>query len=123
MKKFLFLPLLFLLFCCSEDSPTEPTSPFAGAWDLVFAGSAVGAGSMDINNDGSFNLNVLLMDGNGDTFMNNVRGSVADNGDMEGDIYYAGDDIGDVSGKLSGSSGSGTWVTSVTAGTWGMVKQ
>lgn len=106
-----------LLTSCSDDPTTS--NPYQGNWNIAFAGDYTGSGSLKIDQDGKFSFNVTLINANYQTFTNTISGSVDDKGNASAKTYYAGDEIGGVSGKFNGNSGSGSWQTAVpTYGTW-----
>jgi len=123
MKKLFLLLLLSLLVGC--DSSTEPeTSPFKGDWNIVFAGSYIGSGSMPIDSNGKFSVIVLLRNSDNVSFTNTITGSVNSSGTMSANTYYNGEKIGTVSGKFVGKTASGSYQTvQPTSGTWSATKK
>lgn len=118
---FLFIILLFA-GCSKDESPTQPASnPYSGNWQIVFAGSYTGGGTMSIGSDGKFSVAVLLNDGT-NNFTNTITGAVSNSGSMSADIYYSGSKIGTASGSFTSNSGSGSWTTSSTNDTWAATK-
>ena len=120
------LGLLLILSGCKKDEPA-PTAvqanPFSGPWKMVFAGSYVGTGNINIGADGKFSLSLLLYDGVS-YFTNTISGTVASSGAMSADIYYSGSKIGACSGRFSGTGGSGSYQTvQPSSGTWSATKQ
>jgi len=77
---------------------------------------------MNIDSQGKFAVSVILKDDLG-SFMNTVEGSVSSSGKMNADIFYSGENIGEASGSFTQSSGSGSWVTDETSGTWSATKK
>jgi len=123
MKKLFLLLAIILLTNCGE-SPTEPTSnPYKGVWSFVLGGGTTGQGTTTISSNGEFSFALLIIQTNGSTFTNEIRGTVDNSGSLRADIYYAGTDIGDASGKLSGTSGSGTFSSTGSSGSWAMQKK
>lgn len=75
--------------CSSSSSPTDPTNPFAGAWQVAFAGDFTGGGTITIGTNGSFSENVVLNDGT-QTFTNTISGTVSTSGTvMNGAIFFS----------------------------------
>lgn len=137
----LVLAYLFLgtdeLFCQS----TSPTDGFAGNWKFTFAGGLQGEGTMTVSRDGK--LSIFLSIGRYQHFFTNpIFLNVSDNGALHGDIFLlnlkmgvvfgmfssTGDiygeistpflDVGTVAGRITRSSGNGTYQSVAGNGTW-----
>ncbi len=109
---------------CGSDKSTTPTNPFAGTWDVVFAGSYTGVGTIRIGSGGNFSAPVTLLDNTG-TYVETVMGTVATTGQLQnGRIMEGSSQIGTFTGNFSGSQGSGNYQTTPpTQGTWAATKQ
>jgi hypothetical protein len=116
------LCLVSLLSC--GDSSTGPTedSPFQGEWTFAISGDAVGSGACVIQANGSLTVNLDFTVG-GVVYPQVITGSVRNTGALTGTVYLQGSQIGSVSGNFTGSTGSGTWVTTLAgSGTWTATK-
>ncbi len=124
-------------FCQS----TSPTDSFAGNWKFTFAGGLQGDGTMTMSQDG--NLSIYLSVGRYQhLFTNPISLKVSDNGALHGDIFLlslkmgvvfgmfssTGDiygevstpflDVGTVVGRITQSSGNGTYQSVAGNGSW-----
>ena len=116
------LCLVSLLSC--GDSSTGPTgaSPFQGQWTFAISGDAVGSGTCVIQSNGSVTVNLDFTVG-GVVYPQVIAGSVSNAGDLTGTVNLQGSQIGTVSGRFTGNTGSGTWVTTLAgSGTWTATK-
>ena len=136
---------LFLGAGVSFCQSTSPTEGFAGNWNFTFAGGLQGNGTMTVSRDG--NLSVYVSIGRyRHLFTNPVSLRVADNGALHGDIFLlnlkmgvvfgmfssTGDiygevstpflDVGMVAGRITRSSGNGTYQSVAGNGTWTAMK-
>ncbi len=119
------LLLALTIVSCSDDSSSNSTTgpsttlhPFAGNWNVVFAGDFVDEGTFKIKADGSFSW-VIVVPAGADVATNTMAGNVSTSGSLSGNIYYSGSEIGTITGTFSGNAGSGAWSTNVpTSGSW-----
>ena len=138
---------LLALFCFflgageSFSQSTSPTDDFAGNWKFTFAGGLQGEGTMTVSRDG--NLSIYLSIGRYQhLFTNPIYLKVSDNGALHGNIFLlslkmgvvfgmfssTGDiygevstpflDVGMIAGRITRSSGNGTYQSVAGNGTW-----
>lgn len=135
---------LFYLFLGASESYSQSTSPtdsFAGNWKFTFAGGLQGDGTMTVSRDGS--LSIYLSIGRYQKlFTNPISLKVSHNGALHGDVFLlslkmgvvfgmfssTGDiygevatpflDVGTVVGRITRSSGNGTYQSVSGNGTW-----
>lgn len=140
----IFMLALFYLFLGAGESFSQSTSPtdgFVGNWKFTFAGGLQGEGTMRVSRDG--NLSIYLSIGRyRHLFTNPISLKVSDNGALHGDIFLlslkmgvvfgmfssTGDiygeistpflDVGTVVGRITQSSGNGTYQSVAGNGTW-----
>lgn len=135
---------LFCLFLASGESFCQSTSPadrFAGKWKITFAGGLQGDGTMTVSRDG--NLSIYLSIGRyqhlftnpislkvsdagalyGNIFLLSLKmgvvfGMFSSTGDIYGEISTPFLDVGTVAGRLTQSSGNGSYQSVAGNGTW-----
>lgn len=134
----------FYLFLGAEISfgqSSSPIGPFAGDWKFSFAGGLTGDGMLRVSPDGSISIYLSLghfqhlytnpislkvSDGGalrGDIFLLGVKmgvvfGMFSSNGDLYGEVSTPFLDVGTVAGRLTQSSGNGTYQSVAGNGTW-----
>ena len=97
-----------LMLHCGGGGGSSSGNPFAGSWELIFAGDAIGSLVTTISSKGNFSASLIMTDGYF-VWTVTISGHVSKNGDISGDIYNAGFDIGDFNGHATGDAASGTW--------------
>jgi hypothetical protein len=135
---------LFYLFLGTGESfgqSSSPVSAFAGDWKFSFSGGLTGDGMLRMSPDGSISIYLSLgkyqhlytnpiflkvSDAgalHGDIFLLSVKmgvvfGMFSSNGDLYGEVSTPFLDVGTVAGRLTQSSGNGTYQSVVGNGTW-----
>ncbi|MCX6152377.1 MAG: hypothetical protein NTX22_17765 [Ignavibacteriales bacterium] len=129
MRKIFFLIIVALFFIsCSKEETTPPTqnttNPFAGTWQFTFSGDYTGSNEATIRQGYTFRLPIIFTKSDSTTLDSYINCTVSPDGILTGQTFFAGAQIGTIEGKLSGSSGNGTWETYVpTHGTWKATKK
>lgn len=123
MKTLLLLScLLFLpLTGCNNDQTSAPgINPYAGRWFIAFTGTFGGTRTVSISPDGNFSFNAYLT---GFSKPFTIFGSVSVVGNVSAEIVYNTARVGSLTGRLTGSGGSGSYQTTTGNGTWTATKQ
>ena len=110
-----------LLTGCKNDTsgPGAGANPYAGNWNVSFAGAFTGSRTTTIASDGSFSFSATASGISGPVTW---TGTVSTTGSVSADAYYQGQAVGYLSGTLTSNSGSGTYSSSGGNGTWTATK-
>ena len=109
--------LIVLLFGCSQT----PQEMYSGNWKLEFSGDVSSEFIFIVKQDLTFSF----ADGvnvNGENYDVFFTGEVIEDGTLNGNIFYEGDNVGNLSGAIEPETGSGVWEGGGMSGTWTAIK-
>lgn len=120
MKKYfllvLVLPLLSISTSCSSDDDTNhsahqnPLQKFQGTWSGTYSGEDTGDWQASIDANGNANGTINRVNS---TAKYTLTGSVNKDGAVNMTYYFNNQPMGSMSGTMSESNGSGTWINTL----------
>ena len=120
--KWLLCYLIISSFLFLSCSGSKEVSNYQGKWKYIFSGQASGNAEFLVNQDGSFNFEVALLENNTIIYLL-ARGEINNSGEIKG--FFKADDqlIGSLSGTMKDSVAIGEWKNRLgMTGSWKVFK-